>query len=70
LAPPGSINHGFFLRENLLLCASYLPLGVPNERVCYTPSITFKDERDIPWARRDQFAWLRMVITKLEDGSV
>ena len=33
LAPPGSINLGFFLRENLLLCASYLPLGVPNERV-------------------------------------
>ena len=38
LAPPGSINLGFFLRENLLLCASYLPLGVPNERVNYTPS--------------------------------
>src|SRR5215218_9382077 len=33
LAPPGSINLGFFLRENLLLCASYLPLGVPNGRV-------------------------------------
>src|SRR5215203_1220057 len=39
LAPPGSINLGFFLRENLLLCASYLPLGVPNERVSYTPSV-------------------------------
>src|SRR5215204_4614731 len=38
LAPPGSINLGFFLRENLPLCASYLPLGVPNERVSYTPS--------------------------------
>src|SRR5215213_9727441 len=38
LAPPGSIKLGFFLRENLLLCASYLPLGVPNERVSYTPS--------------------------------
>src|SRR5215217_1715297 len=33
LAPPGSINLGFFLRENLPLCASYLPLGVPNGRV-------------------------------------
>ncbi|KAK1643606.1 hypothetical protein QYE76_061411, partial [Lolium multiflorum] len=32
------LNLGFFLRENLLLCASYLPLGVPNERVSYTPS--------------------------------
>ena len=41
LAPPGSINLGFFLRENLLLCASYLPLGVPNERVSYTPSSSF-----------------------------
>ncbi|XP_051207699.2 uncharacterized protein [Lolium perenne] len=29
--------------------------------------ITFKDEREIPYTRRDQFAWLRMVITKLED---
>jgi hypothetical protein len=26
----GSINLGFLLRENLLLCSSYLPLGVPN----------------------------------------
>ncbi|KAK1696014.1 hypothetical protein QYE76_012711 [Lolium multiflorum] len=26
-------NLGFFLRENLLLCASHLPLGVPNGRV-------------------------------------
>ncbi|KAK1680964.1 hypothetical protein QYE76_041812 [Lolium multiflorum] len=33
LAPPGSINLGFFLRENLLLSASHLPLGVPNGRV-------------------------------------
>ena len=33
LAPPGSINLGFFLRENLLLCASYLPLGVA-QRTC------------------------------------
>ena len=24
-------NLGFLLRENLLLCSSYLPLGVPNE---------------------------------------
>ncbi|KAK1608838.1 hypothetical protein QYE76_032511 [Lolium multiflorum] len=27
------LNLGFFLRENLPLCASYLPLGVPNGRV-------------------------------------
>jgi hypothetical protein len=26
----GSINLGFLLREDLLLCSSYLPLGVPN----------------------------------------
>jgi hypothetical protein len=25
-----SINLGFLLRENFLLCSSYLPLGVPN----------------------------------------
>jgi hypothetical protein len=30
LFPTGSINLGFLLRENLLLCSSYLPLGVPN----------------------------------------
>src|SRR5215203_3407094 len=41
LAPRGSINLGFFLRENLRLSASYLPLGVPNERVSYTPSSSF-----------------------------
>ena len=34
-SPTGSINLGFFLRENLLLCSSYLPLGVPNGRVLY-----------------------------------
>jgi hypothetical protein len=33
LAPTGSINLGFLLRENLLLYASHLPLGVPNGRV-------------------------------------
>src|SRR5215218_8147634 len=39
LAPPGSINLGFFLRENLLLCASYLPLGVP-QRTCEIHAIS------------------------------
>ena len=50
LAPPGSINLGFFLRENLLLCASYLPLGVPNERVSYTPSSSNLNHY-ISWAK-------------------
>jgi hypothetical protein len=27
---PVLINLGFLLRENFLLCSSYLPLGVPN----------------------------------------
>jgi hypothetical protein len=40
LSPTGSINLGFILREDLLLCSSYLPLGVPNWAVIYTPSIT------------------------------
>ena len=31
-------NLGFILRENLLLHSSYLPLGVPNERVTFTSS--------------------------------
>jgi hypothetical protein len=38
LSPTGSINLGFRLREDLLLRSSYLPLGVPNWAVIYTPS--------------------------------
>jgi hypothetical protein len=41
LSPTGSINLGFILREDLLLCSSYLPLGVPNRAVIYTPSSNF-----------------------------
>ena len=35
------LNLGFILRENLLLNSSYLPLGVPNERVSFTSSSQF-----------------------------
>jgi hypothetical protein len=38
LSPTGSINLGFILREDLLLCSSYIPLGVPNWAAIYTPS--------------------------------
>jgi hypothetical protein len=38
LSPTGSINLGFILREDLLLCSSYLPLGVSNWVVIYMPS--------------------------------
>jgi hypothetical protein len=38
LSPTGSINVGFIMREDLLLCSSYIPLGVPNWAVIYTPS--------------------------------
>jgi hypothetical protein len=38
LSPTGSINLGFILREDFLLCSSYLPLGVPNWADIYTPS--------------------------------
>ena len=34
-------NLGFLLRENLLLCASHLPLGVPNGCVNYTQQVDF-----------------------------
>jgi hypothetical protein len=37
--PTGSINLGFLLRENLLLCSSYLPLGVPNWTVIYINTV-------------------------------
>jgi hypothetical protein len=38
LSPTGSINLGFILREDLLLCLSYLPLGVSNWADIYMPS--------------------------------
>jgi hypothetical protein len=41
LSPSGSINLGFTLREDLLLCSSYLPLGLPNWAVIYMPSCNF-----------------------------
>jgi hypothetical protein len=41
LSPTGLINLGFILREDLLLCSSYLPLGVPNWADIYTPSSNF-----------------------------
>jgi hypothetical protein len=41
LSRTGSINLGFIQREDLLLCSSYLPLGVPNWAVIYTPSSNF-----------------------------
>jgi hypothetical protein len=34
LSPTGRLNFGFILRENLLLCSSYLPLGV-SQRVLW-----------------------------------
>jgi hypothetical protein len=40
LSLTGSINLGFILREDLLLCPSYLSLGVLNWAVIYTPSKT------------------------------
>jgi hypothetical protein len=38
LSPTDSINLGFILRKDLLLCSSYLPLGVPNWADIYMPS--------------------------------
>jgi hypothetical protein len=41
LSPTGSINFGFILSEDLLLCSSYLSLEVPNWAVIYAPSSNF-----------------------------
>jgi hypothetical protein len=41
LSPTSLINLGFILREDLLLSSSYLPLGVSNWAVIYTPSSNF-----------------------------
>jgi hypothetical protein len=43
LSPTGSINLDFILREDLLLCSSYLPLGVPNWADIYTPSLGLQE---------------------------
>jgi hypothetical protein len=51
LSPTGSINLGFILREDLLLCSSYLPRGVPNWAIIYTPSCSCSHLilRKLPW---------------------
>ena len=41
LTPTGSIKHWFLTEGNLPLCASHLPLGVPNGRVNYTHQANF-----------------------------
>jgi hypothetical protein len=41
ISPTGSINLGFILREDLLLCSSYLPLGISNWADIYMPSSNF-----------------------------
>jgi hypothetical protein len=53
LSPTGSINLGFIMREDLLLCSSYLPLGVPNWAVIYTPS----HGAAWPWPRHHVVWW-------------
>jgi hypothetical protein len=46
LSPTDSINLGFILREDLLLCSSFLPLGVSNWADIYTPSEFHKMEQN------------------------
>jgi hypothetical protein len=41
LSPTDRLNFGFILRENLLLCSSYLPLGVSNWSVNTAPPTSF-----------------------------
>ena len=40
-SPTGRLNLGFLLRENLLPCSSYLPLGVPNGSLLREHQATF-----------------------------
>jgi hypothetical protein len=50
LSPTGSINLGFILREDLLLCSPYCPLRVPNWADIYTPSRgSSKVPRKVVW---------------------
>jgi hypothetical protein len=49
-----SINLGFLLRENLLLCSSYLPLGVPNWTVIYINTVPHQANflAPLPWKKK------------------
>jgi hypothetical protein len=57
LSPTGSINLGFILMEDLLLCSSYLPLGVPNWANIYTPSIHFRGRMVVPASLAGSTGW-------------
>jgi hypothetical protein len=61
LSPTGLINLGFILREDLLLCSSYLPLGVPNWTDIYTPS---PPQPDIAAIRKSLAAILHTTIDR------
>jgi hypothetical protein len=60
LSPTGSINLDFILREDLLLCSSYLPLGVRNWAFIYTPS-TYKFNKTYIFIKSYLFTYLAML---------
>jgi hypothetical protein len=58
--PTGLINLGFILRADLLLCSSYLSLGVPNWAIIYTPSRTPNpfELRQVPARLGETILWI------------
>jgi hypothetical protein len=71
LSPTGSINLDFILREDLLLCLSYLPLGVPNwvPNKHYQPTppkflLTRLLRQQKPRLRKLKKLWLRLLRNK------
>jgi hypothetical protein len=61
LSSTGRLNLGFILRENLPLCSSYLPLGVPNWAV----STTIKQRKKISARGFSHFQSFNFVIVCL-----
>jgi hypothetical protein len=77
LSPTGLINLGFILREDLLLCSSYLPLGVPNwvpNKYYHTPPVLVAPKEKEPVllyiAATHQVVSTVLIVELSEEGKV
>ncbi|KAK1663817.1 hypothetical protein QYE76_051976, partial [Lolium multiflorum] len=63
-------NLGFFLRENLLLCASHLPLGVPNDMASPINFNQFLEKEKLKSNGSNFTDWFRHVRIFLNGGNL